>query len=92
MFILGTEGFIEVRKYVDLASEREGGAHVFLANGEGERYVCAKGATGYPFFGQLILDCLDRTENAMTQAHAFKAAELCLQAEAQAVWTTKRPE
>ena len=38
----------------------------------------------YPFFGKLILDCLNRTENAMTQAHAFKAAELCLIAQKQA--------
>jgi hypothetical protein len=38
--------------------------------------------TGFPYFGQLIRDCLDRTENAMTQAHAFKAAELSLQAQA----------
>ena len=43
-------------------------------------YVSTTGVTGYPFFGQLILDCLNRTENAMTQAHAFKAAELCLKA------------
>ena len=42
------------------------------------------GKVGFPFFGQLILDCLNRTENAMTQAHAFKAAELCLLAQAQA--------
>ena len=35
-------------------------------------------------FGQLILDCLERTEKAMTQAHAFKAAELCLLAQAKA--------
>jgi len=44
-----------------------------------------KGRVGYPFFGQLILDCLNRTENAMTQAHAFKAAELCLKAQEAAV-------
>lgn len=30
--------------------------------------------SGYPFLGQLILDCINRTENAMTQYHAFKAA------------------
>ena len=30
-----------------------------------------------------------RTENAMTQAHAFKAAELCLTAQQQALWTQK---
>ncbi len=85
MFIQGTEGFIEVRKYVNLASEQPGGGHVFLVNGKGEKYINAVGATGYPFFGQLILDCLNRTENAMTQAHAFKAAELCLIAQRDAV-------
>jgi hypothetical protein len=30
----------------------------------------------------LILDSLNRTEQAMTQAHAFKAAELSLKAQA----------
>ena len=83
--ILGTEGYIEIRKYVDIASQRQGGDHVFLVNGRGEQYFNALGVTGYPFFGQLILDCLERTETAMTQAHAFKAAELCLRAQAQAV-------
>ena len=83
--ILGTKGYIEIRKYVNIASGQPGGDHVYLVNGQGEQYVNAQGATGYPFFGQLILDCLNRTENAMTQAHAFKAAELCLQAQAQAV-------
>ena len=87
-FILGTDGFIEIRKYINLAAETVDGNHVFLVNGKGEKYVNATGVTGYPFFGQLILDCLNRTENAMTQAHAFKAAELCLQAQAQAVKVT----
>ncbi len=85
LFILGTEGYIEVRKYVNIATEDQGGGHVFLANGHGEKYFNACGVTGFPFFGQLILDCLNRTENAMTQHHCFKAAELCLQAEAQAI-------
>ena len=44
----------------------------------------ATGVTGYPFFRDLILDSLNRTENAMTQARAFKAAELCLIAQKQA--------
>ena len=83
--ILGTKGYIEIRKYVDIATGKSGGDHVYLVNGDGEQYFNAKGVTGYPFFGQLILDCLNRTENAMTQAHCFKAAELCLQAQAQAV-------
>ncbi len=83
--ILGTKGYIEIRKYIDVTREPGGGNHVFLVNGDGEKYVNATGITGYPFFGQLILDSLNRTENAMTQAHAFKAAELCLQAQAQAM-------
>ena len=82
--ILGTKGYIELRKYVNIASGLPGGDHVFLVNDRGEQYFNAQGATGHPFFGQLILDCLNRTEVAMTQAHAFKAAELCLKAQAQA--------
>lgn len=85
VFIQGTEGFIEVRKYVDLASDRTGGGHVLLANVQGEKYMNAVGVTGFPFFGELILDCMNRTENAMTQAHAFKAAELCLIAQDNAI-------
>lgn len=79
-FILGTKGYIELRKYVDVA--RTGtGDHLYLVNGEGEQHLELSGRVGYPFFGQLILDCLNRTENAMTQVHAFKAAELCLRAQ-----------
>jgi predicted dehydrogenase len=80
MFILGTEGFIELRKYVDLGTERMGG-RVYLSNQQGTQYFDVAGKVGYPFFGQLILDCLHRTETAMTQAHAFKAAELCVRAQ-----------
>ena len=90
-FILGTEGYIEIRKYIDVATEGEvTGNHVILVNGKGEKHINATGVTGYPFFGALILDCLNRTENAMTQAHAFKAAELCIQAQNAAVELTGR--
>ncbi len=78
--ILGTEGYIELRKYIDVARERTGN-HLYLVNSKGEFHLDLNGKVGYPFFGKLILDCLNRTENAMTQTHAFKAAELCLQAQ-----------
>lgn len=87
--ILGTEGFIELRKYTNLAVENTGD-HVFLANGEGEFYFNVSGQVGFPYFGQLILDCINRTENAMTQAHAFKAAELCLKAQVMADEANRR--
>ncbi|OON96234.1 MAG: oxidoreductase [Candidatus Epulonipiscioides saccharophilum] len=83
--ILGTEGYIEIRKYVDIATDKKGGNHVFLVNKDGEQYFNVTGKIGFPFFGQFILDCINRTEHAMTQAHAFKAAELCLQAQKQAI-------
>ena len=76
-----TQGFIEIRKYINLAADTVDGNHVFLVNGKGEQYCNATGMTGFPFFGRLILDCLNRTENAMTQAHAFKAAEQAVRTE-----------
>ncbi|MFF2907924.1 Gfo/Idh/MocA family protein [Paenibacillus sp. NPDC057934] len=82
--ILGTEGYIELRKYTDLGRVSSGD-HVFWADAEGEHYEHVAGKVGFPFFGELILDVLNRTELAMTQEHAFKAAELCLTAQAQAV-------
>ncbi|CDN44752.1 Oxidoreductase, NAD-binding domain protein [Paenibacillus sp. P22] len=81
--ILGTEGYIELRKYVDIARSPQGD-HLYLVNGEGEHHMELSGKVGYPFFGSLILDVLNRTEKAMTQEHAFKAAELCLLAQAAA--------
>jgi predicted dehydrogenase len=87
LFILGTEGSIEVRKYLDIARS-DAGNHVFLVTQECEEYIPATGKTGFPFFGQFVLDCLNGTENSMTQEHAFKAAELCLEAQRVAVRIT----
>lgn len=82
-FITGTEGTIEIRKYIDVTREATGN-HLFLVNQEGEKYYELSGKVGFPFFGELILDCIHRTEYAMTQAHVFTAARLCLQAQVQA--------
>ncbi len=83
MTLLGTKGYIELRKYVDVGREKTGD-HVYLVDDKGEHHFHVAGQIGYRFFGELILDCLHRTEKAMTQAHAFKAAELCLKAQAAA--------
>jgi len=79
-FVLGTEGYIEVRKYFDIARS-DSTPRIFLADGEQEKEVPVDLEAGFPFFGRLILDVLNRTENAMTQEHAFKAAELSLKAQ-----------
>lgn len=76
--ILGTRGYIEMRKYINIADEQPTGDHLFLVTDRGEEHMQLSGKVGYSFYGQLILDCLHRTETAMTQSHAFKAAELCL--------------
>ncbi|MCL2351915.1 MAG: Gfo/Idh/MocA family oxidoreductase, partial [Firmicutes bacterium] len=83
-FILGTKGFMELRKYTNIGVDGEGD-QIFLATEKGEEVLRVAGKIGFPFFGELILDCLERTEKAMTQEHAFKAAELCLEAQAKAV-------
>lgn len=83
MTILGTKGYIELRKYVDVGREKTGD-HVYLVDDSGEHHIHVAGKVGCRFFGELILDCLNRTEKAMTQRHVFKAAELCLRAQAAA--------
>ncbi|MDN3444036.1 Gfo/Idh/MocA family oxidoreductase [Microbacterium sp. APC 3901] len=75
--LLGTDGYIELRKYTDITTDN-GGGQVLLVNQDGQFRFDATGRTGFPFFGQLIRDCLDRTEHAMTQRHAFAAAELSI--------------
>jgi len=82
-FIVGTEGTLELRKYLDLATD-EGGDQLLLVNAEGEQRMSLAGEVGFRYFGQLIRDCLDGTEHAMTQQHALKAAELCVKAQMQA--------
>jgi predicted dehydrogenase len=82
--ILGTEGYIEIRKYIDIAWETSGN-HLYLVNHEGEFHYDCSGKVGYPYFGAFLLDILNGTENAMPQEHAFKAAALCIEAQTQAV-------
>jgi len=80
--ILGTEGFMELRKNVDIAG-REGGNHLFLVDQKETRYIdCSKEPL---FYGeQLVNDIVNRTETAMSQEHCFLATELALQAQKQA--------
>ena len=85
--ILGTDGYIELRKYLDVARDTTGD-HVYLVDHQGEHHLPVHGQVGFPFFGQLIRDCLDRTDTAMSQYHTFLAIELALQAQAQALRLT----
>lgn len=77
--ILGTEGYIELRKNVDIAGH-EGGNHLFLVDNKETRYLDCKNEP-LPYGQQLINDINNRTETAMTQDHCFLATELALRAQ-----------
>jgi hypothetical protein len=80
--ILGTDGFIEIRKNVDIGG-REGPSHLFLVDQKETRYVDSSDVT-LPYGQRLVDDVLNRTETSMPQAHVFLAMELALKAEKQA--------
>ncbi|MEM9443133.1 MAG: gfo/Idh/MocA family oxidoreductase, partial [Pseudomonadota bacterium] len=89
--ILGTEGYIELRKYIDIGG-RPGANHLFLVDKEGARYIDCSSTT-LPYGPALRDDVLNRTETAMGQQHCFLATELALTAEANATWIAgERPE
>ncbi|MCE6987738.1 Gfo/Idh/MocA family protein [Dyadobacter sp. CY323] len=77
--VLGTEGYIEIRKNIDIVG-REGGNHLFVVNNKETTYVdCSK--VELPYGRQLVDDVLNRTETAMSQEHCFLATELALKAQ-----------
>lgn len=79
VFLVGTEGTMEIRKYIDLATSTESD-HVLFTDKEGEHRYDVYGKVGYPFFGAFIRDCIEGTENSMTQEHVFEAMRLALEA------------
>ena len=77
--ILGTEGYIELRKYIDIAG-RPGTDHLFIVNKEGPRHVDCS-STELPFGRQFLDDVRNRTETAMPQERCFNAMQLALTAQ-----------
>lgn len=80
LFITGTQGTIELRKYVDIAG-RPGGDHLFLVDRQGMRHIDCS-TTPLPYGPALIADIRDRTETAMPQARCYEAMRLALTAQA----------
>lgn len=79
LFITGTEGTIELRKYIDVAG-RPGGEHLFLSDRKGVTHIDCSGVA-LPYGPQLLDDIRNRTETAMPQARCFAAMELALTAQ-----------
>ena len=80
--VLGTDGFIEIRKNIDIGG-RTGGSHLFLVDQKETRYIDCRDVA-LPYGQQLVADILNRTETAMPQDHCFLATELILKAQKQA--------
>lgn len=80
--VIGTDGYMEIRKYIDLEG-RPGGNHLFVVDHKGIRYFDGSGIKP-PYAAQLINDVFDRTETAMTQDHCLLVAQLTIEAEMKA--------
>lgn len=79
LMILGTEGYIELRKYVDIAG-RPGGDHLFVVDGESTEYVdCSD--VDLPYYPALVHDVRQRTETACPQRHTFEVMRLAITAQ-----------
>lgn len=77
--VLGTEGYMEIRKNIDIVG-REGGNHLFVVNHKGTEYIDCKNVP-LPFGEELVADVVNRTETSMNQEHCFLATELTLKAQ-----------
>lgn len=79
LLVLGTEGYIEMRKYIDIEG-RPGGNHLFLADQNGTEYVdCSDVVLDY--YPNLINDVRDRSRTAAPQEHTFETMRLALVAQ-----------
>ncbi|MDJ0683837.1 MAG: Gfo/Idh/MocA family oxidoreductase [Alphaproteobacteria bacterium] len=80
LFLLGTEGAIELRKYCELGQSGRSD-NLYLVNGARCEYIDARDAT-LPYFENLARDIQDGTETAMSRTHPFAVTELALRAQA----------
>lgn len=79
LFLLGTEGYIELRKYIDVAG-REGADHLFLSNRAGTRHIDASGKP-LTYFRNFLADVRNRTSTAMPYGHALTVTRLAIKAQ-----------
>ncbi|MGD7707348.1 Gfo/Idh/MocA family protein [Microlunatus sp. Y2014] len=82
LVILGTKGYIELRKYVDIEG-RPGGNHLFIADDNGTEYVDCSAEQG-TYYPSLLRDVRERTTTAAPQEHTFEVMRLAITAQQQA--------
>jgi predicted dehydrogenase len=82
LFVLGTDGYIELRKYIDVAVSNKGN-NLFVVDGKRARYIdCSNGSL--PFGPQFVADIVNRSHTAQDQAQCLLAAELSILAQQKA--------
>ena len=79
LFILGDKGFIEIRKYTDLAKSNSGN-HLYYANNDEVKYIDCSNVK-LPYFRNLINDVLNKTETACSQEITYLSMELAIKAQ-----------
>ena len=80
LFVLGTEGYLELRKYINIATQFAGGDHLYIVDKKQARYIDCK-EVSLPFGPQFVADVAERTHNSQNQEQALLAAELVLTAQ-----------
>ena len=86
--ILGTEGYMEIRKNTDVANPHGPGSHLYVVNQKEMLYIDCKNVD-LPHGELVVNDVLNRTETAMGQEHCFLATELALIAQKNATKITR---
>ncbi len=85
--ILGTDGYIEIRKNTDVASGNKGGNHLYFVNNKEMIHMDCKDVE-LPFGHQFVDDILNRTETAMPQEQCLLTMELAIRAQKNAIIIT----
>jgi len=86
LFILGTDGYIEVRKYTDVAVKKQGN-NLFLVDSKEARYIDCN-QMPLPFGAEFVADIMNRTHTAQDQEQCLLAAELVIKAQKNAKFVT----
>jgi hypothetical protein len=82
LFIQGTDGYIELRKYTDIGRPHVANS-LFLVNSEKNDLIPSDDA-GRPYFPKLVADIQDRTETAVSQDHTYLTMDLAIRAQLKA--------
>lgn len=82
IFILGTKGTIELRKYCDIAISSHGENNIYIATENGEEYIDVNGKVGFNYFKKIIEDSLSITKTVLNQQEILEPTRLAILAQA----------